>query len=414
MRLFTSIFGVLLLLINWTGPAQADVLVSSFDSFQVLQYDDAGAFIRAFATGKANDRPLGMTMGADGNLYVGMNNFGPPFESFIRRFNGQTGAFIDTFASGSNLLNPHQLVFGPEGDLYVASFGNTAPKSRVSRYDGETGAFIDDFIPAGNKLKGVEALLFAPDNTLYVTSRSTGQVQYYEWPTGTFLGDFDTKKQMGPIGLVYGPLENMYVLNSTATTLEVLRLDVSTGTFDVFVNGFSGGTDGSNLVFGPDGNLYVTTGWIGNSVRRFDGSTGQLIDEFIPPGNGGLAYATGLLFRPPNLQLIPIKIKPGGNNEINPNSNAIILVAILTTDSFDATTVDSNTVYFGATGTEASPVSSAREEDVDEDGKIDMTLKFNTQDTDIKCGDTSAFLTGKTLGGQAIEGADSIVTKECF
>lgn len=373
MRAFTSVFGVLLLLVSWNGPAWADLLVASFDSFQVLRYDDTtGAFLGIFATGLPNDRPLGMTVGADGNLYVGTNNFGPPFQSFIRRFDGQTGEFIDTFASGGGLLDPGHLVFGPDGNLYVASFGGTAPNSKVIRYNGITGAYIDDFVPVGSGgLSGAEGLVFGPDG-------------------------------------------NLYVLNSSGTTLEVLRFDGLTGAFiDVFVNAFSGGSDGSSLVFGRDGNLYVTTAYIGNSVRRFDGSTGQFIDEFVPQGGGGLAYATGLLFFTPSLQLISIDIKPGSfPNSINPKSKGKIPVAILTTDSFDATTVDPTTVLFGRTGTEAAPVHSALE-DVDGDWDTDMILHFKTQETGIQCGDTSASLTGETFVGQAIEGSDSIRTVGC-
>ena len=128
----------------------------------------------------------------------------------------------------------------------------------------------------------------------------------------------------------------------------MLRFDGLTGAvMDVFIPEFSGGTDGCKLVFGPDGNLYVTTGWIGNSVRRFDGSTGQFLDEFVPRGSGGLAYAVGLLFLTPPAQLISIDIKPGSfPDSINPRSKGVIPVAILTTDTFDATTVDSATVRF--------------------------------------------------------------------
>jgi len=87
-------------------------------------------------------------------------------------------------------------------------------------------------------------------------------------------------------------------------------------------------------------------------------------------------------------------------------------VAILTTDSFDATTVDPTTVLFGPTGTEAAAVHSALE-DVDGDGDIDLILHFNTQATGIQCGGTSASLTGETLSGQMIEGSDSVKTAGC-
>jgi hypothetical protein len=87
-------------------------------------------------------------------------------------------------------------------------------------------------------------------------------------------------------------------------------------------------------------------------------------------------------------------------------------VAILTTDTFDAATVDPTTIRFGRTGTEAAPVHSALE-DVDGDGDADLILHFNTQATGIQCGDISASLTGETFGGQAIVGSDSIKTVGC-
>jgi hypothetical protein len=110
---------------------------------------------------------------------------------------------------------------------------------------------------------------------------------------------------------------------------------------------------------------------------------------------------------------VAIDIKPGSfPNSINPRSKGVIPAAILTTDTFDATTVDPTTVRFGPTGTEAASVQSALE-DVDGDGDTDMILHFKTQDTGIVCGDTSASLTGETFGGQAIEGSDSIKTVGC-
>jgi probable HAF family extracellular repeat protein len=115
----------------------------------------------------------------------------------------------------------------------------------------------------------------------------------------------------------------------------------------------------------------------------------------------------------PQVIVVTIDIKPGESpNSINPKSQGVIPVAILTTDTFDVTTVDPSTVLFGATGTEAPPVQSALE-DVDGDGLTDMILHFNTQDTGIQCGDTSASLTGETFSEQAIQGSDSIQTVGC-
>lgn len=75
---------------------------------------------------------------------------------------------------------------------------------------------------------------------------------------------------------------------------------------------------------------------------------------------------------------VPIDIKPGSfPNSINLRSRGKIPVAILTTGTFDATTVDPTTVLFGQTGTEAAPVRAALE-DVDGDGDTDMILHFNT------------------------------------
>ena len=87
-------------------------------------------------------------------------------------------------------------------------------------------------------------------------------------------------------------------------------------------------------------------------------------------------------------------------------------MAVLTTATFDAATVDPATVRFGAAGTEAKPNHYALE-DVNGDGKADLVLQFRTQSTGIGCVTTSATLTGKTRRGMAIQGSDSIVTVGC-
>jgi len=106
------------------------------------------------------------------------------------------------------------------------------------------------------------------------------------------------------------------------------------------------------------------------------------------------------------IQLIDIDIKPWSDpNSINLKSKGVIPVAILTTDEFDAATVDPDTVLFAG----AAPVHYAME-DVDNDGDMDMILHFNTQETDIIPGETEATLTGETFDGAPISGTDSLRT----
>jgi hypothetical protein len=118
---------------------------------------------------------------------------------------------------------------------------------------------------------------------------------------------------------------------------------------------------------------------------------------------------------PVGLAVLPvtIDIKPGGvPNSINPRSKGVIPVAVLTTETFDATTIDWSTVHFGASGSEAAAVHYAMA-DVDGDGDTDMIFHFRTQETGIACGDTTASLTGQTFGAQIVEGSDSINTVGC-
>lgn len=99
-------------------------------------------------------------------------------------------------------------------------------------------------------------------------------------------------------------------------------------------------------------------------------------------------------------------------------------MAILSTATFDATSVDADSVRFGKTGTETAEVhkdeqGSARRhvEDVNNDGRLDMVFHFRFRDSGFSCADIpadqmsvtlTAFLTGKTPDGTPIKGEDSL------
>jgi hypothetical protein len=98
-----------------------------------------------------------------------------------------------------------------------------------------------------------------------------------------------------------------------------------------------------------------------------------------------------------------IDIKPGSDpNSINLKSKGVVPVAILTTDGFDATMVDPDTVQFAG----ASPVRWTMC-DVDDDGDQDLLFHFRTQDLDLDENSTEASLTCY-VHGEMFEGRDSV------
>lgn len=112
---------------------------------------------------------------------------------------------------------------------------------------------------------------------------------------------------------------------------------------------------------------------------------------------------------------VAIDIKPGGfPNSINCNNpNGVITVAILTTPSFDALTVDhSSVVFMGAHETHVNKKTGEyqrHEEDADLDGDMDLVLHFRYGDTGLNCSSTEGHLSGATSCGGRIHGMDYIV-----
>jgi hypothetical protein len=110
---------------------------------------------------------------------------------------------------------------------------------------------------------------------------------------------------------------------------------------------------------------------------------------------------------------LTIDIKPGNDrNSIGLSSEGTIPVAILTSDTFDATQLDWETVRFGPSGA-TEKRHRVDVTDADDDGDMDVVLHFKTRNTGILCGATEATLTGETFGGEQFAGSDVIKTIEC-
>jgi DNA-binding beta-propeller fold protein YncE len=184
-------------------------------------------------------------------------------------------------------------------------------------------------------------LIRGPSDTLYVAdlgAGSQGRVPQYHLPSGKFLGDLDfngfTGDEFGefhPRGVVFGPDGLLYV--SAVGNLDpenphfsplvgwILRFDPDTGGFlDVFASNQNKGRSCARhlhrpegLIFGPDGNLYVTSFRADSKdtdkILIFDGETGECLDQIdlydVKHGDPR-AFAQALLFGPGGLLFVPI------------------------------------------------------------------------------------------------------------
>lgn len=126
-------------------------------------------------------------------------------------------------------------------------------------------------------------------------------------------------------------------------------------------------------------------------------------------GNGDPIYLTFYGNIPINLVTLEsqmvIDIKPGNDqNNINLKSNGVVPVAVLTTDQFDAATIDPATAQLAG----AAPKHWSLE-DVDGDGDDDVLFHFRTQELDLDEHSTEATLTAQ-LAGAPLAGQMTILS----
>jgi streptogramin lyase len=304
--------------------AQADLLVSAdltnFVDGVIRRFDNNGNYIGVFTSGGPTlDGPARVLFGPDGNLYVLSGG------NMVVRYNGSTGVYIDTFIS-SGLAEAFDMVFGPDGNLYISASpggGVVGEGGTILRFNGTTGAFIDNFVANGAGSGGCDvlseamALSFAPDGNLYVGNDSHEvdscgtyyTIMRFNGTTGAYIDTpvpANSKGLYDPNGMAIGPDRNLYISSEgegiPSNPNVIFRLNLQNNVLTEFVSSNGDASPGLNepegIVFGPDGNLYVTSGDTAE-VYRYNGTTGALIGVFVTAGLGAASTdPKGLTFFP--------------------------------------------------------------------------------------------------------------------
>src|SRR6202035_5504555 len=116
----------------------------------------------------------------------------------------------------------------------------------------------------------VDAAIYGPDGTVYVADYAHNQILHYD-ADGTLLANFGAGHMTTPRNMVFGPDGNLYVTSASDDTQEFTPTGAYLG---LFADGAVAGMSGiRGIVFGPDGDLYETD-FNHSKVYRFDGTTG--------------------------------------------------------------------------------------------------------------------------------------------
>ncbi len=270
---------------------------SSIAAIEVRSGATVGTFVQPGAgTSYQTLGPRGMLC-ISNYLLVINQNVDTPYNGEILKFDVNTGVFVNKFVPGSNANAPYAprgMILGNNSVLYVADMGgfDGVHPGRIARYNS-AGTFLGNVSTTGLATPFYPmALVIGPDGLLYVSG--VGNLAQGSMNGFIFRFQFNAGTQN------YHYLDTIVVSTSA--------------------NYYSPGLHSpEGIVFGPDGNIYITTFYayfndnFGNPVIHRDGilvfnTSGQRIGSPLNlyAENESRVFAQALLFGPRGDLFVPV------------------------------------------------------------------------------------------------------------
>ena len=358
------------------------------------------------------------------------------------------GDGIDDLLIGAPRAVPNGYESGQSYVVFGTSQGFASPLE-LSALDGTNGFKINGIAvgdTSGSSVSaagdvngdGIDDLLIGADNAA-PNGAFSGQSYVVFGTAQGFASSFELSALDGTNGFI---INGIAPLDSSGSSVSAAGDVNGDGTDDLLIGAYGADPNGLHsgmiyVVFGTDQgfasplelsaldgtngfkiNGIAALDWAGYSVSAARDVNGDGIDDLLigaryADPNGPESGQSYVVFGQPDGITVSIDIMPGSDqNPINLSSSGVIPVAILGSETFDATAVNGETVRFMGASVKMTGKGGkylCHEEDVNGDGYTDKICQISKDDAlQIQPGDALAILTAETYSGDSIRGEDSI------
>jgi DNA-binding beta-propeller fold protein YncE len=284
----------LCLAVALTGCA-TKYLVSSDELARVLEFSLGSPETKALTEADRVANHGGLAIGPGGELYVANTR-----ANTIDRFSTRSGAFLGAFADDYRIYQPTGLLFVGNELLVSSARGGGRGIMGVLRFSGpktlQPGQFLGVAAEAA-EIQRPMGMALGPDGLVYLAVHWTDRIVRFDPKNLSYRGTYiDSLSSLpAPMHVVFGPDDNLYVTSGLSDKVAIYRgpLAESPGEFEGFLVDGAGLGKAGQLVFTKDGDLLVAD-YASGTVRRYAGPAASEPGAFLGIAASGAPGAFAL------------------------------------------------------------------------------------------------------------------------